>query len=47
MSKRVTVMIDDNLDKKIRTLQAKQILQEQSSVSYSQIINEQLRKVLK
>ena len=47
MSKRVTIMIGDNLDKKIRMLQAKQIQQEQSSVSYSRIINEQLRKGLK
>jgi len=47
MSKRVTIMIEDNLDKKIRMLQAKQIQQEQSSVSYSRILNEQLRKGLK
>ena len=47
MSKRVTIMIDDILDKKIRMLQAKQIQQEQSSVSYSRILNEQLRKGLK
>lgn len=47
MSKRVTIMIDDNLDKKIRMLQAKQIQQEQSSVSYSRTLNEQLRKGLK
>jgi len=46
MSKRVTFMIEDNLDKKIRMLQAKQIQQEQSSVSYSRILNEQLRKGL-
>jgi len=47
MSKRVTIMIEDSLDKKIRILQAKQIQQEQSSVSYSRILNEQLRKGLK
>jgi len=40
-------MIEDNLDKKIRMLQAKQIQQEQSSVRYSRILNEQLRKGLK
>ena len=47
MSKRVTIMIDDDLDKKLRTRQAKMIQQEQSSYSYSKILNETLRKVLK
>ena len=47
MSKRVTIVIDDNLDKKLRTLQAKQIQREQSSCSYSKVLNETLRKVLK
>ena len=47
MSKRVTIMIDDDLDKKIRFRQAKMILQEQSSYSYSRVINETLRKSLK
>ena len=47
MSKRVTIMVSDDLDKKIRMLQAKRIQQEQSSISYSQIFNEQLRKGLK
>lgn len=47
MSKRVTIMIDDDLDKKIRLRQAKMIQQEQTSYSYSKVINETLRKVLK
>ncbi len=47
MSKRVTIMIDDDLDKKLRLRQAKMILQEQSSYSYSRTLNETLRKVLK
>ncbi|EGP94487.1 MULTISPECIES: hypothetical protein [Nitrosarchaeum] len=47
MSKRVTIMIDDDLDKKIRLRQAKMIQQEQSSYSYSKVLNETLRKVLK
>ena len=33
MSKRVTIMIDDDLDKKLRMRQAKLIQQEQSSYS--------------
>ena len=47
MSKRVTIMIDDDLDKKLRSRQAKMIMQEQSSCSYSKVLNEALRKVLK
>jgi len=47
MSKRVTIMIDEDLDKKIRMRQAKLIQQEQSSYSYSRVLNEILRKVLK
>lgn len=44
MAKRVTVLIDDDLDKKLRTKQAKVILQEKRTCSYSKIINETLRK---
>ncbi len=47
MSKRVTIMIDDDLDKKLRLRQAKIIQQENSSCSYSKVLNETLRKVLK
>lgn len=47
MSKRVTIMIDDDLDKKLRMKQAKLIAQEQTSYSYSKVLNETIRKVLK
>ena len=47
MTKRVTIMIDDDLDKKLRLRQAKIIQQEQSSYSYSKVLNDTLRKVLK
>ncbi len=46
MSKRVTIMIDDDLDKKIRLRQANMIQQEQASYSYSKTLNEILRKNL-
>ena len=46
MSRRVTIMIDDDLDKKLRLKQAKMIQQEQSSVSYSRVLNETIRPVL-
>ena len=46
MSKRVTIMIDDDLDKKIRQIQAKNIQKNNTAYSYSRVINETLRKNL-
>ena len=46
-AKRVTIMIDDDLDKKLRMRQAKMIQQEQTSYSFSKVINEVIRKSLK
>ena len=40
-------MIDDDIDKKLRLRQAKLIQQEQSSYSYSKVLNEIIRKALK
>ena len=47
MAKRITVMIDYEIDKKIRMIQAKEISKTNSSVSYSGVINELLNKYLK
>ena len=47
MKKRVTVIIDDDLDKKIRLRQVKTIKQENVACSYSKVINDAIRKVLK
>ena len=47
MAKRVTIMIDDAIDKKLRLIQAKQIANTNSSVSYSQVLNDSIRKQLK
>ncbi len=47
MVKRVTIVIDEDNDKKLRTKQAKLIEQTQSSYSYSRVLNEALRKILK
>ena len=44
MSKRITIMIDDDLDKKLRQRQAKMIQQINESYSYSKTINDVLRK---
>ena len=40
-------MIDDDLDKKLRQLQAKLIQDTAGSISYSHVINETIRKNLK
>ncbi|MFQ5497793.1 MAG: hypothetical protein ACE5DU_07920 [Nitrosopumilus sp.] len=47
MSKRITVVLEQNTIKKLRELQAKQIKQSTSSVSFSKVINEILQKSLK
>jgi len=44
MAKRVTIMLDDDLDKKLRVIQAKLIQSTNKSVSFSEVINETLRK---
>ena len=47
MSRRVTIMIDNDLDKKLRAKQAKMIERENSSISYSFVINEAIRGKIK
>ena len=47
MGKRVTIMLDIDLDKKIRQLQAKLIQNTSSSVSFSNVLNQVLRDSLK
>ena len=47
MSKRVTIVIDESIDKKLRLRQAKIIQQNQSSCSFSRVVNDTLRKGLK
>jgi len=42
MSKRVTIMISDDLDRKVRDKQAALIKKSSASVSYSSVINQVL-----
>ena len=44
MSKRVTIMIDTDNDKKIRTVQSKTIKETNNSYSYSRCVNDLLRE---
>ena len=47
MAKRVTIVLDDDLAKKLREKQAKQIKESTKSVSFSKVLNEYVRKGLK
>jgi len=44
MAKRITIMIEDSLDKKVRRYQAKRLQKENATFSYSKAINEILRR---
>ncbi len=47
MSKRVTIMIDDDLDKKLKKLQSIRQNKENGHISYSKVINDCVRKTMK
>jgi len=47
MAKRITVVLDDELVKKLRNVQSKKIMKSKKSISFSSVINEELRKSLK
>ncbi|MDH3277175.1 MAG: hypothetical protein OEL77_02960 [Nitrosopumilus sp.] len=47
LSKRITVMLDDEIVKKLHELQAKQIRENSESVSFSGVLNETLRANIK
>ncbi len=47
MAKRITIMLDDDLLKKLHEIQSKQIKNSKKSVSFSHVLNEVARKGLK
>ena len=47
MSKRVTIVIDEKIDKELRLIQVKLIIADNQSHSFSQVLNDTLRKGLK
>jgi len=47
MSKRITVVLDDDLVKKLRERQSNQIKKSSGSVSFSRVVNDTLRKGIK
>lgn len=46
-TQRITAMFDDDIVRKLRNRQAKQIQESQKSISFSKVLNETLRKALK
>ena len=44
---RITILLDDDLSRKLRSLQAKSIQERQETVSFSRVVNDVLRKGLK
>ena len=46
MSKRITIVMDDDNNNKLRALQAKMIKESGKSVSFSRVINEVIKKGL-
>jgi len=47
MGQRITIVLDDDLVKKLREKQAKLIKESTQSVSFSRVVNETLRKGIK
>lgn len=47
MSKRITIMLDDDVDEKLRKIQAKRIAKTNLAYSFSKALNDQLRKGMK
>ncbi len=47
MAKRITVVLDNELVKKLRIIQSKKIAKLRKSVSFSRVVNEELRNAIK
>ncbi len=47
MGKRITVVLDDEVVKKLRMLQSKKISKSVGSVSFSSVVNAELKKIIK
>ncbi len=47
MVQRISIMLNDEIYKKLRTIQAEQVKRSVKSVSFSSVINQQLHKALK
>ena len=46
MAKRITVVLDDEVVKKLRSVQSRQIKESSEAVSFSKVVNEALKKAI-
>ena len=47
MKKRVTISLDDDVIKKLRIIQAKNLVKSMEHVTFSSVLNNELRKAIK
>jgi len=47
MSTRITIILADDIIKKLRNNQAKKVIKSKKSVSFSSVVNNELRKAMK
>jgi len=47
MAKRITVVLDNELVKKLRIIQSKKIAKSRKSLSFSRVVNDELRNAIK
>ena len=47
MTERITIVLDDDVIKNLRLIQAKKIKETTKAVSFSKVINEELKRSLK
>ena len=47
LSQRITIVLDDDLNRKLRSIQAKMLKEKNRSVSFSRVLNQVLRRGLK
>ena len=47
MGKRITIVLDEDLIKKLRIIQSKKIVKSTTAISFSSVISDELRKALK
>jgi predicted transcriptional regulator len=47
MSRRVSIVLDDDLVKKLKIIQSKRLIKSNESISFSRVINDELRKAVK
>ena len=47
MAKRITIMMHDDIDRKLRIIQSRIIKEENNTCSYSRVVNDTLRRALR